>query len=172
MTKIGYACMLEQFHPTELLDFAEAAEKAGFDAGFQVSEHFHPWTPRQGQAAFAWSFMGALGERTSLPFGTAVTCPGFRYHPAVIAPWIPALPPESPLPAPRGTTGTRCAAARRTIAATSSVLRGRATASGRPGSRWRASSFRYDSRSIASVRSWSPGTSARSAARMSVMAEW
>ena len=85
MTKIGYACMLEQFHPTELLDWAEQAEAAGFDAGFQVSEHFHPWTPQQGQAAFAWSFMGALGERTKLPFGTAVTCPGFRYHPAVIA---------------------------------------------------------------------------------------
>ena len=50
-----------------------------------VSEHFHPWTPQQGQAAFAWSFMGALGTRTTLPFGTAVTCPGFRYHPAVIA---------------------------------------------------------------------------------------
>jgi coenzyme F420-dependent glucose-6-phosphate dehydrogenase len=85
MTKIGYACMLEQFHPTDLLAWAEVAEAAGFSAGFQVSEHFHPWTPQQGQAAFAWSFMGALGQRTSLPFGTAVTCPGFRYHPAVIA---------------------------------------------------------------------------------------
>jgi coenzyme F420-dependent glucose-6-phosphate dehydrogenase len=85
MTKIGYACMLEQFHPTDLLDWAERAEAAGFDAGFQVSEHFHPWTPQQGQSAFAWSFMGALGQRTTLPFGTAVTCPGFRYHPAVIA---------------------------------------------------------------------------------------
>ena len=41
--------------------------------------------PQQGQSAFAWAFMGALGPRTSLPFGTAVTCPGFRYHPAVIA---------------------------------------------------------------------------------------
>ena len=50
-----------------------------------VSEHFHPWTPQQGASAFAWAFMGALGQRTSLPFGTAVTCPGFRYHPAVIA---------------------------------------------------------------------------------------
>ena len=50
-----------------------------------VSEHFHPWTPQQGQSAFAWAFMGALGTRTTLPFGTAVTCPGFRYHPAVIA---------------------------------------------------------------------------------------
>ena len=85
MTKIGYAAMLEQFHPTELLDYCAAAEDAGFEAGFMVSEHFHPWTPQQGQSAFAWSFMGALGTRTSLPFGTAVTCPGFRYHPAVIA---------------------------------------------------------------------------------------
>ena len=85
MTKIGYAAMLEQFHPTELLDYCAAAEDAGFTAGFMVSEHFHPWTPQQGQSAFAWSFMGALGTRTSLPFGTAVTCPGFRYHPAIIA---------------------------------------------------------------------------------------
>ena len=85
MTRIGYAAMLEQFHPTELLDWCAQAEAAGFDAGFMVSEHFHPWTPEQGQSAFAWSFMGALGQRTSLPFGTAVTCPGFRYHPAVIA---------------------------------------------------------------------------------------
>ncbi len=68
-----------------MLDLAEQAESAGFEAGFQVSEHFHPWTPEQGQSAFAWSFMGALGQRTTLPFGTAVTCPGFRYHPAVIA---------------------------------------------------------------------------------------
>ena len=85
MTKIGYAAMLEQFHPTELLDYCAAAEDAGFEAGFMVSEHFHPWTPQQGQAAFAWSFMGALGLRTSLRFGTAVTFPGGRYHPAVIA---------------------------------------------------------------------------------------
>ena len=85
MTRIGYAAMLEQFHPTDLLDWCAQAEDAGFSAGFMVSEHFHPWTPQQGQSAFAWSFMGALGQRTSLPFGTAVTCPGFRYHPAVIA---------------------------------------------------------------------------------------
>src|SRR5262249_2912191 len=85
MAKIGYAAMLEQFHPTDLLDWCAEAEAAGFQAGFMVSEHFHPWTPQQGQAAFAWSFMGALGQRTSLPFGTAVTFPGFRYHPAVVA---------------------------------------------------------------------------------------
>jgi G6PDH family F420-dependent oxidoreductase len=85
VTTIGYAAMLEQFHPTDLLEWCPQAEAAGFRAGFMVSEHFHPWTPQQGQSAFAWAFMGALGARTSLPFGTAVTCPGFRYHPAVIA---------------------------------------------------------------------------------------
>jgi G6PDH family F420-dependent oxidoreductase len=84
-TKIGYAAMLEQFHPTDLLRWCPAAEAAGFTAGFMVSEHFHPWTPQQGQSAFAWAFMGALGHVTSSRFGTAVVCPGFRYHPAVIA---------------------------------------------------------------------------------------
>jgi coenzyme F420-dependent glucose-6-phosphate dehydrogenase len=85
MAKIGYAASMEQFHPNDLLDWCEQAEGAGFTAGFMVSEHFHPWTPQQGQSAFAWSFMGALGQITSLPIGVAVTCPGFRYHPAVIA---------------------------------------------------------------------------------------
>ena len=85
VTKIGYAAMLEQFHPNDLLEWCRQAEATGFDAGFMVSEHFHPWVPSQGNAAFAWAFMGALGQRTTLPFGTAVTTPGFRYHPAVIA---------------------------------------------------------------------------------------
>ena len=85
MTKIGYAAMLEQFHPTDLMEWCPQAEAAGFSAGFMVSEHFQPWTPQQGNAAFAWTFMGALGQRTTLPIGLAVTAPGFRYHPAVIA---------------------------------------------------------------------------------------
>jgi coenzyme F420-dependent glucose-6-phosphate dehydrogenase len=85
VAKIGYAASLEQFHPNDLLDWCAQAEAAGFSAGFMVSEHFHPWTPQQGQSAFAWTFMGALGLRTSLRFGTGVTCPTFRYHPAVVA---------------------------------------------------------------------------------------
>jgi coenzyme F420-dependent glucose-6-phosphate dehydrogenase len=85
VTKIGYAAMLEQFHPTDLMEWCPQAEAAGFSAGFMVSEHFQPWTPQQGNAAFAWAFMGALGQRTTLPIGLAVTAPGFRYHPAVIA---------------------------------------------------------------------------------------
>ena len=41
--------------------------------------------PSRARAPSPVAFMGALGTRTSLPFGTAVVCPGFRYHPVVIA---------------------------------------------------------------------------------------
>ena len=51
-----------------------------------ASEHFHPWTPEQGQAAFVWTFFGALGQATkTMRFGTGITCPTFRFHPAVVA---------------------------------------------------------------------------------------
>src|SRR3712207_5591950 len=81
---IGYAAMFEQFHPTELLDYCVLAEANGFSS-VMASDHFHPWTPQQGQSAFVWSWMGALGQRTQQRFGTGVTPPGYRYHPAVIA---------------------------------------------------------------------------------------
>ncbi len=81
---IGYAAMLEQFHPTELLDFCQVAEAAGFD-GIMAADHVQPWTPQQGQAAFVWSFMTAAAERTAGDIGPGVTCPSFRQHPAVIA---------------------------------------------------------------------------------------
>ncbi len=51
-------------------------------------------------------------------------------------------PPDSPEPAPRGTTGTECAVAQRITAATSSVLRARTTASGVPAWGSRAQSCR------------------------------
>jgi coenzyme F420-dependent glucose-6-phosphate dehydrogenase len=82
--QIGYAAMLEQFHPTELLEFCEAAEAAGFE-GIMAADHFAPWVPQQGQAAFVWSFMTAAAERTKGDIGPGVTCPSFRQHPAVIA---------------------------------------------------------------------------------------
>jgi G6PDH family F420-dependent oxidoreductase len=81
---VGYAAIFEQFHPTELLDWCRVAEEAGFGS-VMASDHFHPWTPDQGQSAFVWSWMGALGATTNLRFGTGVTPPGFRYHPAIIA---------------------------------------------------------------------------------------
>lgn len=85
MARIGYAAALEQFAPNELLEFSKAAEANGF-VGVMAADHFQPWVPRQGQNGFVWSWMGALGEATRrLTFGPGVTCPSFRYHPAVVA---------------------------------------------------------------------------------------
>lgn len=48
------------------------------------SDHFAPWSERQGQSGFAWSWLGAALQATTLPFGV-VNAPGQRYHPAIIA---------------------------------------------------------------------------------------
>ncbi len=84
MGTIGYAAMFEQFHPTELLTYCQEAEDNGFPT-VMASDHFHPWVPAQGQSAFVWAWMGALGATTRQRFGTGVTPPGYRYHPAIIA---------------------------------------------------------------------------------------
>jgi len=82
--KIGYAAMLEQFGPREIVDYSVAAEAAGF-SGVMAADHFQPWVPQQGQAPFVWTVMAAIGERTVGDFGPGVTCPGYRMHPATIA---------------------------------------------------------------------------------------
>lgn len=81
---IGYAAMLEQFHPTEAVELAAYAENAGF-TGVMAADHFQPWVPQQGQSAFVWNVLTALGERTRSDFGPGVTCPSFRFHPAIVA---------------------------------------------------------------------------------------
>ena len=64
---------------------ARRAEEAGF-AFVTVSDHFHPWTRRQGQSPFVWSVLGAIAQVTErVEVGTAVTCPTVRTHPAIIA---------------------------------------------------------------------------------------
>lgn len=81
---IGYAAMLEQFHPTEVVELSALAERAGF-TGVMAADHFQPWVPQQGQAAFVWNVLTALGERTQGDMGPGVTCPSFRFHPAMVA---------------------------------------------------------------------------------------
>jgi probable non-F420 flavinoid oxidoreductase len=83
MTQIGFHCSHEQIPPRQLLDAVRHAEEAGFAAAMS-SDHFSPWSERQGESGFAWSFLGAALEATSLPFGV-VNAPGQRYHPAIIA---------------------------------------------------------------------------------------
>lgn len=84
MPKIGYAAALEQFHPTELIEYSKLAEAHGF-VNVMAADHFQPWVPGQGNSSFAWSWMAALGATTGLRFGSGVTAAGFRYHPAILA---------------------------------------------------------------------------------------
>ncbi len=85
MAIVGYAAALEQFHPTELLEYSRLAERVGFQ-GVMAADHFQPWVPKQGHNAFVWAWMAALGATTkTMTFGPGVTCASFRYHPAVVA---------------------------------------------------------------------------------------
>jgi G6PDH family F420-dependent oxidoreductase len=85
MTRYGYTLMTEQSGPKELVGYAAAAERAGFD--FEVmSDHYFPWLDEQGHAGYAWSMLGAVTQVTQrVELMTYVTCPILRYHPAVVA---------------------------------------------------------------------------------------
>jgi coenzyme F420-dependent glucose-6-phosphate dehydrogenase len=81
---VGYAAMLEQFHPTEAVELSAYAESKGF-SGVMAADHFQPWVPQQGQSAFVWNVLTAIGERTTGDMGPGVTAPTFRWHPAMVA---------------------------------------------------------------------------------------
>jgi G6PDH family F420-dependent oxidoreductase len=82
--QVGYAAMLEQFHPTEAVELSAYAESKGF-SGVMAADHFQPWVPQQGQSAFVWNVLAAIGERTLGDMGPGVTAPTFRWHPAMVA---------------------------------------------------------------------------------------
>lgn len=85
MIRVGYKLSAEEFGARDLVAYAVRAEAAGFGFGL-ISDHFHPWTARQGQSPFVWSVLGGIANATGrLQVGTAVTCPTMRVHPAVIA---------------------------------------------------------------------------------------
>ena len=77
--------MTEQSGPKQLVGYAVNAEEVGFD--FEVSsDHYSPWLVSQGHAPHAWTVLGAVAHATSrVELMTYVTCPTFRYHPAVVA---------------------------------------------------------------------------------------
>jgi probable non-F420 flavinoid oxidoreductase len=89
MVLVGYHASHEQLHPRDLLESVRAAEEAGF-ASAMCSDHFAPWSARQGHSGYAWAWLGAALATTSLPFGV-VTAPGQRYHPAIAAQKIATL---------------------------------------------------------------------------------
>ena len=83
MTIFGYHASHEQHAPGALLEYVRAAEAAGFEGGM-CSDHLFPWLESQGESGYAWSWLGAALEATSLSFGT-VTAPGWRYNPVIVA---------------------------------------------------------------------------------------
>lgn len=89
MNTIAFHASHEQFKPSHLLRLAVMAEKNGFDA-IHSSDHFYPWSVRQGESGFTFSWIAAAMQATSLPFSMICT-PGQRYHPAIAAQAIATL---------------------------------------------------------------------------------
>ena len=85
MLQLGYSLSSEEQTPNMLVRLAQRAEQAGFNFAL-ISDHYHPWTSKQGQSPFVWSVIGGIAATTErLRLGTGVTCPTMRIHPAVIA---------------------------------------------------------------------------------------
>jgi F420-dependent hydroxymycolic acid dehydrogenase len=83
--QVGFQLAHEQFTVPELVELGIAADQAGFDL-LAVSDHLQPWQANEGHSGQAWITMSAIGQRTSrIRMGTTVTCPTFRYNPAVVA---------------------------------------------------------------------------------------
>ncbi|WP_435737422.1 TIGR03885 family FMN-dependent LLM class oxidoreductase [Cellulosimicrobium sp. PMB13] len=89
MVTLGFHSSHEQIPPGPLLAAARRAQDVGFDAAM-CSDHLAPWSERQGESGFAWSWLGAALATTDLPFGV-VTAPGQRYHPVILAQAIATL---------------------------------------------------------------------------------
>ena len=82
--RIGYFLSCEEYTPQELVEQAQLAQEAGFEA-LWISDHYHPWNDNQGQSPMVWSVIGAVSAVCDLPVTTAVTCPTTRMHPAIVA---------------------------------------------------------------------------------------
>jgi coenzyme F420-dependent glucose-6-phosphate dehydrogenase len=89
MVFVGFHASHEQLPPSRLLAAVTRAESAGFD-GAMCSDHLAPWSVRQGESGYAWSWLGAALASTSFSLGL-VTAPGQRYHPVITAQAIGTL---------------------------------------------------------------------------------
>ncbi|MGC9665644.1 TIGR03557 family F420-dependent LLM class oxidoreductase [Planosporangium sp. 12N6] len=85
MAQFGYTLMCEQTPPTQLVEDAVRAERAGFDFAV-ISDHYYPWLAEQGHSPYAWAVLGAVAYTTErIGLMSFVTAPIRRYHPAVVA---------------------------------------------------------------------------------------
>ncbi|HQD25622.1 MULTISPECIES: TIGR03557 family F420-dependent LLM class oxidoreductase [Methanoculleus] len=85
MVEIGYKLACEEHGPQDLVCNARMAEESGFTFAM-ISDHYHPWTNRQGESPFVWGVLGGISQVTAdLQLITGVTCPTMRIHPGIIA---------------------------------------------------------------------------------------
>jgi coenzyme F420-dependent glucose-6-phosphate dehydrogenase len=83
--RLGIILSSEEYPPGDLVRFGVLAEKVNLDSVWG-SDHFHPWFHTGGHSVFIWHVLSAVGTLTQrVIIGTAVTCPLFRYPPAVVA---------------------------------------------------------------------------------------
>jgi coenzyme F420-dependent glucose-6-phosphate dehydrogenase len=83
--RLGYWLSSEEHGAPQLVEHAVAAEAAGFTTAM-LSDHLHPWVPRQGHSPFAWTVLGAIAHATTtLEVGTGVSAALHRMHPVVLA---------------------------------------------------------------------------------------
>jgi F420-dependent oxidoreductase, G6PDH family len=88
-TLIGYHCSLERYTALEHLTAVKMAASRGFK-GITCSDHFYPWSVRQGASIASWPWLGSAMSTVALPFGV-VTSPTERCHPLVVAQYIATL---------------------------------------------------------------------------------
>lgn len=86
MLKISYDLAAGAwFEPAYTLGLAVEAEKAGFDAVW-FGDHVLPWFHTHAHVPQSWVMLTAAAERTeTIPVGSDVSVPMFKYHPIVVA---------------------------------------------------------------------------------------
>ena len=111
-------------------------------------------------AAALTSALKAPGSTTATWQWTSISIARIRSSETTMPPSTAEEPPDSPLPAPRGTTGTRCAAAQRTAVWTWLASSALTTASGVPAEASRDQSKRYFSTASGPVTTTPSGRAA------------
>lgn len=73
---IGHKLVSELHGPTDLVQYAQLTENSALEFA-NVSDHYHPWLPQQGESPMVWNVLGAIAQATDdLEVWTGVTWPG------------------------------------------------------------------------------------------------
>jgi coenzyme F420-dependent glucose-6-phosphate dehydrogenase len=73
------------FEPVYTLKLTRRVEEAGFDAAW-FGDHFLPWFHTHAHSPHAWVWLSAAASNTAtVPVGSDITVPMFKYHPLIVA---------------------------------------------------------------------------------------